>query len=89
MAIALFAILTHCVDDISCTEMVQLVESSRVCFVELCELIGLKLDMSKTIQPCTGLIYLGLSLTGSFCLVAIWGMIASFRYLSLENGNAD
>ena len=60
MAIAFLAILTHCVDDVCCAELAQLVDSSRACFIELCALIGLKLDMSKTFQPCTDLIYLGL-----------------------------
>ena len=62
MAFAFLAILTHCVDDVCCTELRELAESSRAIFIELCNLIGLKLDMKKTLAPCTELIYLGLNI---------------------------
>ena len=48
MAIAFMALLTHCVDDVCCAEVEQLVFPSRAIFVELCELIGRKLDMDNT-----------------------------------------
>ena len=60
MAMAFLAVLTHCVDDVCCAEVAELVSSSRDCFIELCGLIGLRLDMDKTLEPCTELIYLGL-----------------------------
>ena len=62
MAFAFLAILTHCVDDVCCIELAILADSSRDIFVELCELIGLKLDMEKTLKPCSELIYLGLKM---------------------------
>lgn len=62
MAFAFLAVLTHCVDDVCCVEVEEIVFSSRAIFVELCELIGLRLDMDKTLTPCSQLIYLGLNM---------------------------
>ena len=62
MAIAFLAILTHCVDDVMCAEVVELVDSSRHVFITICELIGLTLDMDKTLTPCSKLLYLGLNI---------------------------
>ena len=59
-AFAFLAILTHCVDDVANIEIEQTVHSARSAFLRMCELLGFKLDMEKSIEPCGRFIYLGL-----------------------------
>ena len=62
LAISLLVILTHCVDDICGTEVEETVHSARNGFLELCSMIGLVIDMSKSPEPIDKLVYLGLQM---------------------------
>ena len=62
MAYVVLAIITHCVDDICGVEMDELVYSSRETFFHIVGLIGLQLDMDKSLTPRADFIYLGLRL---------------------------
>ena len=62
MAYALLAIVTHCVDDVCNMEAEQTVHSARSAFLEICELLGFKLDFEKSLEPCSILLYLGLQM---------------------------
>ena len=59
-AFALLMIITHCVDDVSNIELAATVDSARDAFLELCKLLGLKLDPDKSLAPSHDFIYLGL-----------------------------
>ena len=50
MAYALLAIVTHCVDDVCNMEVEQTVHSARSAFMEICELLGFKLDFEKSLE---------------------------------------
>ena len=55
-------IITHCVDDVCNIEIKETVLSARAAFIELCELLGLRLDPEKSLLPSFDFIYLGLRL---------------------------
>ena len=58
MAYALLAIASHCVADVCNME----VNFARSVFLEICELLGVKLDFEKSREPCSPLLYLGLQM---------------------------
>ena len=64
LAIAMFLILTHCVDDVCNMEVNETVMLARTCFLDLCGQLGFVIDMSaeKSPVPCDNLIYLGLQM---------------------------
>ena len=62
MARLLLAIITHCVDDVANFEPEETVSSARSAFIQICELLGLTLDMVKSLTPRAEFIYLGLEL---------------------------
>ena len=62
MAHIVLSIITHCVDDVCSIETEELVHSSRETFLHLVGLLGLTLDMQKSILPSADFIYLGLQL---------------------------
>ena len=62
MARLLLAIITHCVDDVANFEPEETVASARSAFIQICELLGLTLDMVKSLTPRAEFIYLGLEL---------------------------
>lgn len=62
MAFLLLSIVTHCVDDVANFEAEETVASARTCFLEICKLLGLNLDMQKSLTPRAEFIYLGLLL---------------------------
>ena len=62
MAHIVLSIITHCVDDICGIETEVLVHSSRKCFLHLVSLLGLNLDMEKSLSPRVEFIYLGLNM---------------------------
>lgn len=62
-AILLLAIITHCIDDVCQVEMQQTVASAREAFIELVELLGLRLDPDKSLAPMAEFVYLGLKMT--------------------------
>ena len=62
MARILLVIITHCVDDVANFEPEQIVASAREAFLELNQLLGLSLDMQKSLTPRPEFIYLGLQL---------------------------
>lgn len=62
MAYIVLAIITHCVDDVCGIEPEEMVHSARDTFLHLVSLIGLSLDMQKSLVPSAQFIYLGLEL---------------------------
>ena len=61
-AIVLLLIITHCIDDVCNVEMEQTVQSGRAAFIELVDLIGLRLDPDKSKDPAASFVYLGLKM---------------------------
>ena len=51
MARLLLAIIMHCGDDVANFEPEETVASARQAFIQLCELLGLSLDMAKSLTP--------------------------------------
>ena len=62
MAYVVLSIITHCIDDVCSIEMEEMVTSSRESFLHLVSLLGLQLDMDKSLSPSADFIYLGLRL---------------------------
>ena len=62
MARLLLAVITHCVDDVANFEPEETVASCREAFMALCGLLGLTLDLGKSLTPRAEFIYLGLLL---------------------------
>ena len=78
MSYALLSIVTHCVDDVCNMEAEQTVQSARSAFLEICELLGFKLDFEKSLALCSALLYLGLQ------MVTPSRILRDFRVFSLS-----
>ena len=79
LAISMFIILTHCVDDVCSMEVQETIVMARNCFLDLCRMIGFVIDMDKSPAPCERLIYLGLQMVTPARIPR-----ADYRYFSLS-----